>query len=117
MPPAPLIAVDVGNSRIKLGLFRQSAAAGLPEPETTLHLTDRLPEFDQLDAWLNVLTPVENAAEGAPCRCDARRRSAHGGPTATVGAARFRWHIGSVNRPAASRLIDWLRDHRADDEI
>ena len=29
----------------------------------------------------------------------------------------FRWHIGSVNRPAASRLIDWLRDHRAADEI
>ncbi len=30
---------------------------------------------------------------------------------------RLRWHIGSVNRPAASRLIDWLRDHRPDDEI
>ena len=29
----------------------------------------------------------------------------------------LRWHIGSVNRPAASRLIDWLRDHRPDDEI
>ena len=33
------------------------------------------------------------------------------------GRARLRWHIGSVNRPAASRLIDWLRDHRPDDEI
>ena len=53
MPPPPLIAVDVGNSRIKLGLFRQTVAAGLPEPEATLHLTGRLPEFDQLDAWLN----------------------------------------------------------------
>jgi type III pantothenate kinase len=86
---APLIAVDVGNSRIKLGLFRRGCATGLPEPVTTLNLTGRLPEFDQLDAWL-----------------------------ATAGsAAHFRWHIGSVNRPAASRLIDWLREHRAGDEI
>ena len=56
MSPAPLIAVDVGNSRIKLGLFRQRLPLGLPEPETTLHLTGRLPEFDQLDClagkWL-----------------------------------------------------------------
>jgi len=92
MSPSPLIAVDVGNSRIKLGLFRRGAAAGLPEPETTLHLTGRLPEFDQLDAWLHDMD------------------ASHGG-------GRFRWHIGSVNRPAASRLIDCLRDHRADDEI
>ena len=89
MPPAPLIAVDVGNSRIKLGLFRQTVATGLPEPETTLHLSSRLPEFDRLDAWL----------------------------ATTGGAGHLRWHVGSVNRPAASRLIDWLRDHRADDEI
>jgi type III pantothenate kinase len=86
---APLLAVDVGNSRIKLGLFRQSPHAGLPEPESSLHLTGRLPEFEQLASWL--------ASAG-----DVRR---------------FRWHIGSVNRPAASRLIDWLRDHRPDDEI
>ncbi len=87
----PLIAVDVGNSRIKLGLFRQRAAAGLPEPQSTLHLTGRLPEFEDLDAWLaNAAFPLG------------------------VG---FHWHIGSVNRPAASRLIDWLRDHRPHDEI
>ena len=88
----PLIAVDVGNSRIKLGLFRQSVAVGLPEPQATLHLTGRLPEFDQLDAWLASPPPGE-------------------------GEVALRWHIGSVNRPAASRLIDWLRDHRPDDEI
>ena len=94
MPPLPLIAVDVGNSRIKLGLFRQTASAGLPEPQATLHLTGRLPEFDQLAAWL---ADVRGEGECA--------------------AGLFRWHIASVNRPAASRLIDWLRDHRADDEI
>jgi len=89
MPPAPLLAVDVGNSRIKLGLFRTAAAAGLPQPDATLHLTGRLPEFEQLDCWLR-----EN-----------------------TGAAILGWHIGSVNRPAASRLIDWLRDHREQDAI
>ena len=94
MSPTPLIAVDVGNSRIKLGLFLQTVDAGLPEPQTTLHLTGRLPEFEQLDAWLAnpPLAPGE-------------------------GAGHLRWHIASVNRPAASRLIDWLRDHRPGDEI
>src|SRR5208283_1785072 len=86
---------------IKFGLFRHSVAAGLPEPETTLHLTGRLPEFDQLDAWLASppLALGEGRGEGL------------------LDPAPLRWHIGSVNRPAASRLIDWLRDHRADDEI
>ncbi|MGO9109612.1 MAG: type III pantothenate kinase [Thermoguttaceae bacterium] len=97
MPPAPLIAVDVGNSRIKLGLFRQTVAAGLPEPQTTLHLADRLPELHRLDAWLKDFARFAETPVGI--------------------AGHLRWHIGSVNRPAASRLIDWLRDHRADDEI
>ncbi len=98
MFPIPLIAVNVGNSRIKLGLFRQTAAADLPEPESTLHLTGRLPEFDQLDAWL-----------ASPPLPSGEARGEAVGP--------LRWHLGSVNRPAASRLIDWLRDHRPDDEI
>jgi type III pantothenate kinase len=109
MSPAPLIAIDVGNSRIKLGLFVQSVAAGLPEPQATLHLTGRLPEFDRLNAWLAALVvpPGHHVSMvgGMPPK---------GG---TTSAAPLRWHIGSVNRPAASRLIDWLRDHRPDDEI
>jgi type III pantothenate kinase len=133
MPPTPLIAVDVGNSRIKLGLFRQSVAAGLPEPEATLQLTGRLPEFDRLAAWLPKSPPGtmrgmvagEGQGEG-PGKASP--------PPGTVGhhacmvagegqgegpgnAGHLRWHIGSVNRPAASRLIDWLRNHRGDDEI
>ncbi len=31
--------------------------------------------------------------------------------------AGLRWWIGSVNRPAATRLIEWLRDRRPDDPI
>ncbi len=107
---APLIAVDVGNSRIKLGLFRQTVATGLPEPEATLHLTGRLPEFEQLDAWLTnpPLLWSNGQSEVLPPLPSGEGRGE---------IARLRWHIGSVNRPAASRLIDWLRDHREDDEL
>jgi type III pantothenate kinase len=86
---AHLVAVDIGNSRIKLGLFREISASELPEPETTLQLDGRKPEFDQLCGWLA-------AAGNEEC---------------------LRWHIGSVNRATTSRLIDWLRDHRVDDKI
>lgn len=102
----PLIAVDVGNSRIKLGLFRQSSAAGLPEPEASLHLTGRLPEFGQLCDWL-AKSPCPSAGSGM----------GEGRGEGLCNEGRLRWHIGSVNRPAASRLIDWLRDHRPEDEI
>lgn len=95
---SPLIAVDVGNSRIKLGLFRTAEAAGLPEPVSTLHLDGRFASFEQLAEWMAAFSPDARAGIPAP-------------------NAPFRWHIGSVNRPAASRLIDWLRDHRCDDEI
>ena len=101
MSSSPLIAVDVGNSRIKLGLFRTVEDVSLPEPESTLHLDGRLAELERLAQWLASppLPPGEGRGEGS-CVGD-----------------RLRWHIGSVNRPAASRLIDWLRDHRSGDEI
>ncbi len=67
MLPTPLIAVDVGNSRIKLGLFRCSVGTGLPEPENTLHLTGRLPEFDQLHSWLKGFAQCEERNRAAPC--------------------------------------------------
>jgi type III pantothenate kinase len=89
MIDTPLIAVDIGNSRIKLGLFREREAAGLPDPETTLHLDGRRPEYDRLCSWLAEAGNIEQ----------------------------FAWHIGSVNRATTSQLIDWLHDHRGEDEI
>jgi type III pantothenate kinase len=85
MPVAPLIAVDVGNARIKLGLFAGGCAAGLPDPARTLPLPGDTPELDRIEPWLA------------------------GG----VG----NWWIASVNRPAATRLIDWLHEHRPRDSI
>ncbi len=84
-----ILAVDVGNARIKIGRFAPEHVAGLPEPEQTLSLCGREPELDQLAAWL--------AAAGDSPGCH--------------------WWIASVNRPATTRLVDWVRQHRPDDPL
>lgn len=86
-----IIAVDIGNARIKLGLFAGDCATGLPEPLQSLPLQDNSPDFDAVEGWL----------------------------AQSAGTARHKraWWIASVNRPAATRLIDWLRDHRPADRI
>jgi type III pantothenate kinase len=78
--PFPLLAVDVGNSRIKLGLFEHAAADDrLPKPSRTLLIDAR--EWD----------PVEIALWLAP-----------------FAPGSFRWYLASVNDKAASRLTHWL---------
>lgn len=84
----PFVAVDIGNSRMKLGLFAREWADGLPEPDHTLHLTGDDANLDQLER-------------------DLLKR--------TRGAVS--WWIGSVNRPLSSRLTDWLHVHRPEDRV
>jgi type III pantothenate kinase len=91
-----VIAADVGNARMKLGLFGSDCPEGLPDPESTLHLADDAPDFDRLSTWLD--------------------ESVHR-PLPTVHRPPASWHIASVNRPAASRLVDWLREHRPEDGV
>jgi type III pantothenate kinase len=99
MPSPPLIAVDVGNARIKFGLFAEaSSGSGLPEPQRTLHLAGGAPPLDGLAEWLG---------EG-----DSPHLQEQMG---TVPSAR--WHIASVNRPASTRLVDWLRAHRGGERV
>lgn len=87
-PPA-LVAVDIGNTRMKFGLFGpESAADALPTPQAERHLETSAGDFAELESWL-----------------------------APRGAQQVRWFIGSVNRPAATRLVDWLRDRAAPDGI
>jgi type III pantothenate kinase len=75
----PLIAIDIGNSRIKLGLFDQETAAGaVPLPSRVLDLPAQRWESGQLAAWL---------------------------PAAPVWPE---WRVASVNRPAAARLMSWI---------
>jgi type III pantothenate kinase len=78
-PVTPLIAVDVGNSRIKLGLFdRASQSEDVVEPSRILELPAEDWDSARLTAWL---------------------------PAGPVWAE---WWIASVNRPAAAHLTDWI---------
>ncbi|MEN6406475.1 MAG: type III pantothenate kinase [Thermoguttaceae bacterium] len=82
------VAVDVGNARIKLGLFAGDCVKGLPSPLRTLSFFGDAPALDEVANWL-----AEAADE------------------------KLAWWIASVNRPAASRWIDWLHDHRPADRV
>ncbi|MCE5303056.1 MAG: type III pantothenate kinase [Planctomycetaceae bacterium] len=88
MVRGPFIAVDVGNARVKIGLFAGDCAKGLPSPVRTLSLVGDAPALDEIAHWL-----------------------------ADVAAKELVWWIASVNRPAASRWIDWLHDHRPKDRV
>jgi len=85
---APLIAVDVGNTRTKFGLFTSEVSTALPEPASVLRLSSHASEYAELKAFLG-----------------------------THQAHELRWNIGSVNRAAAGRLIDWLREVGAAERI
>jgi type III pantothenate kinase len=87
LPPS-FIAVDIGNARIKLGLFEAGCPAGLPEPLRTLPLLGETPELDQITPWL-----ADHSRE------------------------ELSWRIASVNRRSATRLLDWLHTHRPADQI
>jgi type III pantothenate kinase len=84
----PLVAVDVGNQRIKCGLFAASPAdETLPEPNWTLTIGPGPSNMDRLGARVADLAPAAS------------------------------WWIGSVNRPSAAGLVEWLRSHRPEDRI
>jgi type III pantothenate kinase len=78
--PFPLVAVDVGNSRTKLGLFQSSVEAGLPVPLRSLSLDAWDPR--KVESWLTQEEP-----QSSPAR---------------------QWRISSVNRPAAASVLEWL---------
>jgi type III pantothenate kinase len=75
------VAVDIGNTRLKLGLFDGAAVAPggtLPRPARTLSVpVDRL---DDITAWL-----------------------------APHSVADIVWYVGSVQRAFTTELLDWLR--------
>ena len=78
-PVTPLIAVDIGNSRIKLGLFdRGSEVDKVVEPLRILELPAQDWDAARLTSWL------------------------------PAGPAWAEWWIASVNRPAAAHLTDWI---------
>lgn len=85
----PLIAVDIGNSRVKFGAFAPSSAEPLPAPTATLELASHDEHFaKRLAAWL--------ADEELPAA---------------------RWSVASVNRQVRQQLVDWLAVERPTDEV
>ena len=117
MPVTHFVAADVGNARIKLGLFAGDCAAGLPEPAQTLALVGDEPELDQIEPWL----AGEECRRHTPC---AVPLPAHGvcglqcaDPLPAHGVCGIQWWLASVNRPAATRLIDWIKRHRPADRV
>lgn len=84
----PLVAADVGNHRIKLGLLETGSGEGTPEPSRWLAIAEDDLELDRIGEWLSA-----SACEAAS------------------------WWIGSVNRPTATLLIDWLRSTRPLDRV
>jgi type III pantothenate kinase len=86
--PFPLMAADVGNNRIKLGLFEADPGGHLPEPSRWFGMVNEEPDLDRIGSWLVDTVPQ-----------------------------RASWWISSVNRPTTTRLIDWLRYGRPQDRI
>jgi len=77
----PLVAVDIGNSRVKFGLFEAAASADmLPKPTKTFVLDPRTDSWDGLATWLGSAKPDD-----------------------------FSWRIAGVQRQVASQLVDRLR--------
>jgi len=88
LSPYPLIAVDIGNARVKLGRFDRPPGGAMPEPDRVLQITGRPLEVAPVETWL-----------------------------AGDAALELSWWIGSVNRPAATVLVDWLRGRRPKDPV
>jgi len=96
--PFPLIAVDVGNSRVKFARFEQAPDSSRRSPSQPASL------------------PVPSAV------LDVDPRTAPGGPdpwndlTKLLGDRpydAFAWHIGSVQRQVSAQLVQRLRDQGA----
>jgi type III pantothenate kinase len=112
----PLIAVDVGNNRTKFGLFcleslRRLAPQELPEPQRTLCVSGPETDWQSLREWLG---EDDSDDDGQECLSSAGDRQEC---LSSPGLDRAQWWIGSVNRPSATRLIDWLRTHRPGDSV
>lgn len=85
LPRFPIVAVDIGNNRIKLGWFDAAGADGLPAPTNTIQIAGESPRLDRIADWL--------------------------------GPRRASWWIGTVNRPTATRLLEWIGDCRPEHPV
>jgi type III pantothenate kinase len=83
----PIVAVDVGNNRSKLGYYGMEELQRGQQCRSELSLPNDPAQWDEVGSWI-----------------EARER---------VGG----WWIATVNRPASTELIDWIRTHRPAEPI
>lgn len=86
----PLVAVDIGNTRLKMALWPQppQAAPDREAPAPVAPLALRPGDWDTLLAWLR-----EHVPSGTP------------------------WHLASVQRHYLADLVQFLGEHRPDDPL
>ena len=90
---APLLAVDIGNTTVKIGLFAA-----------------RVEHFTASATHLAVLPTPDRILESPTADLALENLSAQ------LPAEPARWFVSSVHRPGERRLADWLRMHRPADE-
>ena len=94
----PLVAVDVGNSRIKLALFERLDERPLPVPSRTLALA-------RADT---AARPVRDSAT-VPTARDHATLDDIAAWLAPLAVDAVCWSIGSVARDTSAQLVHWLR--------
>ena len=113
---AAMIAVDVGNARIKFGWFPLLRGQKGTVPWTARAGGDAA--AGRSHAGLRPLGGLDRRAfRQGGCRPRGTvpfsgGRFASVPKIGTVPSVPLAWYIASVNRPAATRLLDWLHEHR-----
>ncbi len=113
----PLMAVDVGNRRIKFGWFAhpgvgRSSRECIPEPQATFSLPSNQADFGPLEAWW------ESVCQSAGESQNKSQKQSNVTPPEnlkeTSASEKATWWIGSVNRRGSARLIHWLETQHPD---
>ncbi len=93
----PLIAVDVGNSRYKFGLFPPERLENGVPPVRPRNTVPQVADSFNLPIEGKSLHAITDSLDEPP--------------------ASFRWRIASVNRPATERLTGWLSSCAAEVDV
>ncbi len=83
MAQPPFIAIDIGNTRTKFGLFDATASQSFPLPTTTLEIATGVGANEESETWLSK-------------HCGGERKD------------QVAFWIGSVHREATAKLAAWL---------
>ncbi len=96
-------------------LLEPATPSRLLEPETVFFLDSQQEDWSRLDAWLESVAQAISPGRSGPLPASWESQALHlpERPASQVQPDPGGWAcwIGSVNRPAASRLLQWLGQH------